>query len=72
MTNSQKLLINAVCKIRRCDRSARWNVEIIGHPNGDMAASYCHEHARESAGLLWDDSPKLYSVHVTGPFAGKK
>jgi hypothetical protein len=71
MTNTQKLLINAVCKIGRCALPARWNVEIIGHPNGDAAAAYCTEHARERDGL-WDESPKVYSVVITGPFEGKK
>jgi hypothetical protein len=72
MTNTQKLLINAICAIRSCDLPARWNIEIIGHPNGDAAAAYCHKHAEERAGSFWDESPKAYSVVVTGPFEGKK
>lgn len=66
-------LINPVCTIRYCDAPARYNFVIVGHPNGDVACSYCWEHARESAGIgHWDASPRAYSITVTGPFGGSK
>jgi hypothetical protein len=58
-------LINEVCHIRRCEEPARYNFVTTGHPNGDIAASYCHEHHQHAG--HWDDSPVPYSITITGP-----
>lgn len=59
-------LIDAICHIRRCEEPARYNYVIEGHPNGDIAASYCNGHIRERGGH-WDESPTPYSITITGP-----
>lgn len=64
--NAAPKLIDAICRIRRCDEAARYNYVVNGHPNGDVAASYCAEHIRERGGH-WDDSPAPYSITITGP-----
>ena len=65
-------LINQICTIRRCEEAARYNFVIVGHPNGDVACSYCTTHARECAGVgHWDESPRPYSITVTGPIGEK-
>lgn len=57
-----------LCRIRRCEQPARWIVTIAGHPNGDPApGAYCRQHAEERAGLLWDESPRPYTVRAEGP-----
>ena len=61
-------LIDAICHIRRCSEPARYNYVTTGHPNGDMAASYCHEHTTFTAGH-WDESPTPYGITITGPIA---
>lgn len=61
-------LLNNVCQIRWCAQPARYNVEVIGHPNGDVAAAYCHKHAEERGGGMWDESPRPYTKRITGPF----
>jgi len=59
-------LIDAICHIRRCEEAARYNYIVVGHPNGDIAASYCHNHMTFTPGH-WDDSPMPYSITITGP-----
>jgi len=59
-------LIDAICRIRHCTELARYNYVLNGHPNGDIAASYCREHIRER-GRHWDESPVPYSITITGP-----
>ena len=56
-----------VCAIKRCQDQARWTVSIVGHPNatGPVVADYCTPHAQ--ADTLWEDSPRPYTVTVTGP-----
>ena len=61
-------LIDATCAIRRCDEPARYNFVIAGHPNGDVARSYCHNCMTFTSGH-WDDSPTPYSITITGPIA---
>jgi len=61
-------LIEAICHIRRCEEPARYNFVITGHPNGDVACSYCHNCMTFTPGH-WDDSPTPYSITITGPIA---
>lgn len=56
------------CQIRTCRELGRWSVVTTGHPNGDMGAWYCSDHAHTVPN--WDDSPKVYSITVTGPYCG--
>lgn len=71
--NTASQLIDQICRIKRCDEPARYNFVIVGHPNGDVACSYCWEHARSSAGVgHWDESPTPYSITITGPFGGAR
>jgi hypothetical protein len=65
--NTASKLLNEVCAIRRCDEAARYNFETQGHPNGDVAVAYCHNHSTMTPGH-WDESPTPYSITVTGPF----
>lgn len=64
-------LIDATCRIRRCEEPARYNYVVNGHPNGDIAASYCNGHIRARGGH-WDESPAPYSITITGPIGGTK
>lgn len=65
-------LINHVCRINRCHEPARYNFVIVGHPNGDVACSYCWEHAKQSGGIgHWDESPTPYTITITGPIAAR-
>lgn len=59
-------LIEQVCRIKRCSAPARYNFVTTGHPNGDIAASYCHNHVTFTPGH-WDESPTPYSITITGP-----
>lgn len=59
-------LIEAICHIGRCSEPARYNYVISGHPNGDIAVSYCHDHTTFAPGH-WDDSPEAYTITITGP-----
>lgn len=68
--NSASQLIDQICRIKRCDEPARYNYVIVGHPNGDVACSYCHEHYPTHG--HWDESPTPYSITITGPFGGAK
>lgn len=68
-TTAPKLL-NEVCAIRRCDEAARYNFVTTGHPNGDVAASYCNEHHQHAG--HWDDSPTPYRITITGPIGASK
>lgn len=61
-------LINATCAIQRCNEPARYNFIITGHPNGDVAKSYCHNHMTFTPGH-WDESPAPYSITITGPIS---
>ncbi|AXH44409.1 hypothetical protein PP353_gp29 [Arthrobacter phage Kumotta] len=56
------------CRIRHCELDARWVYSTQGHPNGDVRANYCDEHARERGTTLWDASPRSYKVTFEGPF----
>ncbi len=58
------------CRINRCDLGARWTVTMTGHPNGPktQTSHYCTKHAREKAGVLWEQSPKQYRITVEGPW----
>lgn len=64
------MLIDQTCRIKRCDKPARYNFVVAGHPNGDIRASYCDFHITVAPGH-WDDSPVPYSITVTGPYGGK-
>lgn len=64
-------LIDCTCRIRHCDADARYNLVMAGHPNVDIAASYCAKHIQEKWGH-WDESPAPYSITVTGPIGGNR
>jgi len=64
-------LIDPICRIRHCAAEARYNLVTAGHPNGDVAVSYCAEHIRSAPGH-WEDSPASYSITVTGPIGGAR
>lgn len=58
-----------LCRMRRCEQSARWIITVTGHPKGDPPpCAYCHEHAEDRARLLWDESPRPYHLRADGPY----
>jgi hypothetical protein len=60
-----------ICRINRCEAEAHWTVTMTGHPNGPKTAQvahYCTKHAREKAGVLWEESPRTYRITVDGPW----
>lgn len=57
--------MNPLCDIHDCDKPGRWLLRTEGHPNGDIGAWYCQQHAHTIPN--WDDSPSVYTITVSGP-----
>lgn len=55
---------DGTCHIRKCEQPARWLVQTKGHPNGDIEAWYCADHAKA---YPWDESPTTYLTTIWGP-----
>lgn len=55
------------CRIRTCGETAQWRLSTQGHPNGDIDELYCSDHATLP---VWAESPKQYSITITGPLGG--
>lgn len=55
------------CKIRTCSEIAQWRLTTQGHPNGDIDELYCSDHATLP---VWGESPKQYTITITGPLGG--
>lgn len=55
------------CRIRTCGETAQWRLSTQGHPNGDIDELCCSDHATLP---VWGESPKQYTITITGPLGG--
>ncbi|MFJ2621356.1 hypothetical protein [Glutamicibacter sp. NPDC087344] len=57
------------CRIRTCSEVSQFRLTTQGHPNGDIDELYCADHATLP---VWGESPKQYTITITGPLGGTK